>query len=84
MNVSNQEPILQTLPGDDIRQIMWRYTGRYDLQMLVQSTRSVSKGIVAHAVANGVRNTHDWTEEKQSLLIQLRHLNILGMRSEIL
>ena len=28
---------LRTLPGDDIRQILWRFSDRYDLQMLVQS-----------------------------------------------
>ena len=31
--------LLRTLPGDDVRQIMWRFADRYDLQMLVQSTR---------------------------------------------
>jgi alkylation response protein AidB-like acyl-CoA dehydrogenase len=59
---------LRTLPGDDIRAIMWRYSDRFDLQMLVQSVRSVARGPVAHAVANGARNSHDWTEEKSSLL----------------
>ena len=29
--------MLRTLPGDDVRQIMWRFADRYDLQMLVQS-----------------------------------------------
>jgi alkylation response protein AidB-like acyl-CoA dehydrogenase len=68
MESSEQEYALQTLPGDDIRQIMWRYTDRYDLQMLVQSTRSVAKGPVARAVADGARNSHEWTETKQSLM----------------
>ena len=59
---------LRTLPGDDIRQIMWRFADRYDLQMVVQSTRSVARGAVAHAVAEGQRNTHEWTETKANLL----------------
>jgi len=59
---------LRTLPGDDIRAIMWRYSDRFDLQMLVQSVRSVARGSVAQAVANGARNSHDWTEEKANLL----------------
>ena len=59
---------LKTLPGDDVRQIMWRYQDRYDLQMLVQSSRSVARGVVARLVAQGARNTHDWTPEKAALL----------------
>ena len=59
---------LQTLPGDDVRQILWRFADRYDLQMLVQSTRSVARGIVARLVAEGARNTHDWTPRKNELL----------------
>jgi short-chain 2-methylacyl-CoA dehydrogenase len=59
---------LRTLPGDDVRQIMWRFTDRFDLQMLVQSTRAVARGPVAQLVANGARNTHEWTDEKESLL----------------
>src|SRR5512137_2584673 len=59
---------LRTLPGDDVRQIMWRFADRYDLQMIVQSTRSVARGPVARLVAEGARNAHDWTPEKASLL----------------
>jgi len=61
-------PTLQTLPGDDVRQILWRFADRYDLAMMVQSTRAVARGPVARAVANGERNTHDWTPEKAALL----------------
>ncbi len=60
--------VLKTLPGDDVRQIMWRYHDRYDLQMLVQSCRGVARGIVARMVAEGARNTHEWTPEKEALL----------------
>ncbi|MDR3641805.1 MAG: acyl-CoA dehydrogenase family protein [Humidesulfovibrio sp.] len=59
---------LATLPGDDIRQIMWRFTDRYDLQMVVQSARGVARGHVARMVADGVRNSHEWTDRKQTLL----------------
>jgi alkylation response protein AidB-like acyl-CoA dehydrogenase len=63
-----KSPGLQTLPGDDVRQIMWRFADRYELHMMVQSTRAVARGPVARAVANGERNTHDWTSGKNDLL----------------
>lgn len=59
---------LKTLPGDEVRQLMWRFADRYDLAMLVQSSRAVARGPVARLVANGVRNSHEWTEQKSSLL----------------
>ena len=59
---------LRTLPGDDVRQILWRFSDRYDLHMLVQSSRSVARGIVARLVAEGARNTHEWTDRKNELL----------------
>ena len=65
---SENRPHLQTLPGDDVRQVMWRFSDRYEIQMLVQSTRQVARGPVAHLVAEGGRNTHEWTEGKADLL----------------
>ena len=59
---------LRTLPGDDVRQVMWRFKDRFDLQMLVQSSRSVARGIVARLVADGARNSHEWTPQKAQLL----------------
>jgi alkylation response protein AidB-like acyl-CoA dehydrogenase len=59
---------LKTLPGDDVRQIMWRFAERYELSMLVQSARTVARGPVARLVAQGARNSHEWTPEKASLL----------------
>jgi len=59
---------LRTLPSDDVRQIMWRFADRYDLHMLIQGARSVARGPVARLVANGGRNSHDWTADKASLL----------------
>lgn len=59
---------LRTLPGDDVRQIMWRFAERFDLQMSVQSARSIARTTVAKLVAEGARNTHEWTEQKDELL----------------
>jgi alkylation response protein AidB-like acyl-CoA dehydrogenase len=61
-------PTLETLPGDELRQLMWRFGDRYDLAMLVQSARTVARGPVARLVAAGARNSHEWTAEKASLL----------------
>src|SRR5271157_4577365 len=60
--------IMLTLPGDAVRQIQWRFAGRFDLQMLVQSARGVARGTVARLVAAGERNTHEWTPGKNSMM----------------
>ncbi len=65
---SNAVETLRTLPGDDARQLMWRFADRYDLQMLIQSVRGVARGPVARLVAQGGRSTHEWTAEKNALL----------------
>ncbi|MCL4784464.1 MAG: acyl-CoA/acyl-ACP dehydrogenase [Bryobacterales bacterium] len=70
---------LKTLPGDEVRQITWRFTDRYDLQMLVQSARGVARGPVARLVAGGARNTHDWTPAKQALLKEYDAAGITGV-----
>jgi len=57
-----------TLPSDAVRQIQWRFADRFDLQMLVQSSRGVARGTVARLVGAGERNTHEWTPGKQSML----------------
>jgi alkylation response protein AidB-like acyl-CoA dehydrogenase len=59
---------LRTLPGDDVRQIMWRYADRFDIQMAVQSARSIARSVVARLVADGARNTHERTARKAELL----------------
>src|SRR5271157_5957832 len=59
---------LRTLPTDAARQIQWRFADRYDLQMLIQSARGVARGPVAKLVAQGGRNTHEWTAGKAELL----------------
>ena len=68
MPTTTTTAILNTLPGDDVRAIMWRFADRFDLQMLVQSTRGVARGPVARLVAEGERNSHDWTPKKNELL----------------
>jgi len=73
---------LRALPGDDVRQILWRFADRYDLQMLVQSVRAVARGPVARLVASGARNTHEWTPEKQSLLQAFDESGITGIFME--
>ena len=49
MSIANVEKkaLMSTLPGDDVRQIMWRFSDRYEHQMVVQATRSVARGIVS-------------------------------------
>ncbi|HUN61173.1 MAG TPA: acyl-CoA dehydrogenase family protein [Candidatus Sulfotelmatobacter sp.] len=59
---------LRTLPSDAVRQILWQFADRYDLQMLVQSARGVARGPVAKLVAQGARNFHEWTPGKAELL----------------
>jgi len=66
---SSVEPeMMRTLPSDAARQVQWGFAERYDLQMLVQSARAVARGPVARLVANGGRNSHEWTEAKAGLL----------------
>jgi alkylation response protein AidB-like acyl-CoA dehydrogenase len=64
----SERETLHTLPGDDVRSILWRIADRYDLQMLVQSARAVARGPVGRLVAEGARNSHEWTERKAELL----------------
>jgi len=73
---------LRALPGDDVRQILWRFPDRFDLQMLVQSVRAVARGPVARLVAAGARNTHEWTPDKQSLLQAFDESGITGVFME--
>ena len=74
--------LLRTLPGDDVRQILWRFADRYDLQMLVQSVREVARGPVARLVAQGARHSHDWTPEKNELLEAFDKSGITGVFME--
>jgi alkylation response protein AidB-like acyl-CoA dehydrogenase len=67
-NETKTPELMSTLPGDDVRQIMWRFTDRYEIQMVVQSARSLARGVVARLVADGARNSHEWTDQKAELL----------------
>ncbi|TWU42256.1 hypothetical protein Poly41_05520 [Novipirellula artificiosorum] len=78
----DNSPVMQTLPTDEVRQIMWRYAERYDLQMLVQSTRSVARGVVARLVADGERNTHEWTAAKDEMLKAYDEAGVTAMMSK--
>lgn len=59
---------MRTIPGDAVRQLLWRFADRFDLQMLVASARGVARGTVARLVAAGGRNTHEWTPAKDEML----------------
>lgn len=65
--MSDTPPSMKMLPGDEIRQIMWRFDERFDIQMAVMGARSVARGLVARLVADGERNTHEWTAAKNAL-----------------
>ena len=65
-----------TLPGDAVRQILWRFADRFDLQMLVQSARGVARGTVARLVAAGERNTHEWTPGKNEMMEAFDHAGV--------
>jgi len=82
-NISNRPPCdsLRALPSDDVRQILWRFTDSFDLQMLVQTARGVARGPVARLVASGGRNSHEWTPGKEALL---RHFDESGITAAYL
>jgi alkylation response protein AidB-like acyl-CoA dehydrogenase len=80
--IENRTDSLRALPGDDARQILWRFSDRFDLQMLVQSVRAVARGPVARLVAQGGRNTHEWTAEKNALLQDFDESGITGVFME--
>ena len=71
-------PTMLTLPGDPLRQIQWRFADRYDLQMLVQSARAVARSTVAHMVAAGERNSHEWTPAKNAMMEAFDRAGITG------
>ena len=58
---------MKMLPGDEVRQIMWRFADRFDVQMAVAAARATARGYVARLVANNERATHEWTDAKNRL-----------------
>jgi alkylation response protein AidB-like acyl-CoA dehydrogenase len=65
---AEKRALMSTHPGDAVRQIIWRFSDRNDLQMVIQSTRAVARSVVARMVADKQRHTHDWTPEKAAML----------------
>jgi len=80
--VTPAREVMRTLPGDAVRQILWRFADRYELHMLVQSTRAVARGPVARLVASGERNNHEWTPAKNELLEAFDRAGITGVFME--
>jgi alkylation response protein AidB-like acyl-CoA dehydrogenase len=66
--ILTERETLRTLPSDAARQVQWGFADRFELQMLVQSARAVARGPVARLVAQGGRNSHEWTPGKAELL----------------
>jgi alkylation response protein AidB-like acyl-CoA dehydrogenase len=67
MTTNEGTQTMKMLPGDEIRQIMWRYADRFDMQMAVMGSRSVARGLIARLVADGERDTHEWTPGKNRM-----------------
>ena len=70
---------LPVLPTDLVRQLMWRFAGRPDLQQLVLSTRRLARQTVARVVAQGGRETQEWTADKQQMLEAFDQAGITGL-----
>ncbi len=67
-NPASATSSLGALPGDETRQVLWRFADRCDLQMLAQSARAAARGTVARLGAEGARNSRGWTGRKAGLL----------------
>lgn len=67
---------MKMLPGDEVRQIMWRFAERYDIQMAVAGARGVARGLIARLVADGQRFTHDWTDAKNEMFAKFDECGI--------
>jgi alkylation response protein AidB-like acyl-CoA dehydrogenase len=60
--------MLERLPDDDVRGILWRFADREELRQVVLSARGVARGAVARLVSRGARHSDSWTPDKSSLL----------------
>ena len=67
---NNDRAMMKMLPGDEVRQVMWNFADRYDIQMAIAGARQVARSYVAQLVANNERATHDWTAAKAGLFDQ--------------
>lgn len=65
---ANVSTTVRSLPGDTVRQVLWRFADQDRLQQLVRRVRAAARGPVARAVADGARGDREWTEQKAALL----------------
>lgn len=77
-------PTMKMLPGDEVRQIMWRFQDRYDIQMAVAAARSAARGYVARLVADNQRANHDWNDAKNKLFEEFDNCGVTaaGLNAE--
>jgi len=73
---------LPAIPTDEVRKVMWRFAGRDDLLQLARSTRSLARGLVARLVADGQRDTIEWTEAKNAMLGEFDAAGISALMAE--
>jgi alkylation response protein AidB-like acyl-CoA dehydrogenase len=70
---------LPGLPSDEVRQILWGFVGRDDLQGIIQSARAAARGRVASLVAEGQRGSYEWNDAKDGLLNALDAAQLTGL-----
>lgn len=75
-------PLLPALPTDALRQVMWRLGDGDKLPQLVEAARGVARGLVAQLVADGQRDTYEWTPAKQRLLEALDSAGVSSIYAE--
>ena len=76
MEQTAERPTMKMLPGDEVRQIMWRFAERYDIQMAVAGARGVARSLIAKLVAEGQRFTHEWTDAKNEMFTKFDECGI--------
>ena len=76
---SQPSATLPALPTDFVRQLMWRFADRPELQQLVVATRRLARQTVARVVARGGRATQEWTADKQQMLEAFDEAGITGL-----
>jgi len=70
--------MLNRLPDDDARAILWRFADRAGLGRLALEARRVARGQVASLVAGGGRHSHEWTPEKSAMLDAFDEAGLTG------
>lgn len=74
--LDNNKYHLKVLPNNEIRQIMWRYSDNFELQMLVESTRSVARNSISKLALSDLSKKHGWNSEKTNILTYLDEAGI--------